>query len=93
MVGKIRRLSNQPNWSHIKILQESMEIVEISQRSYYVLVLQHRLLGRVSCWSPLVVPLGVVHAPNLYFNSSRRHISGILLRSYLSSISLPFIGL
>jgi hypothetical protein len=28
-------------------------------------VLRHRLLGRVSCWSPLGVPSGVVHAPNL----------------------------
>jgi hypothetical protein len=31
-------------------------------------------LGRVSCCSPLGVPPGVAHAPNLYFNSSHRHI-------------------
>jgi hypothetical protein len=44
------------------------------------------LLGRVSCWSHLAVRLGVTHAPNLYFTSSRCHISvWVLLRSYLSS--------
>jgi hypothetical protein len=43
------------------------------------------LLDHVSCWSPFRVPPGVVHAPNLYFNSSRRHIRfRVLLRSYLS---------
>jgi hypothetical protein len=46
MVGKIRRLSNQPNWFHPKIRPESMGIVETSQRSDSVLVLRHRLLGR-----------------------------------------------
>jgi hypothetical protein len=35
---------------------------------------------------PLGVPLGVVHAPNLYFDHSRLHIRvWVLLRSYLSS--------
>jgi hypothetical protein len=43
-------------------------------------------LGRVSCWSPLGVPPGVVHARNHYFNSIHRHIRvWVLLRSYLSS--------
>ena len=46
MVGKIKRLSNQPNWFHPKIHPESMEIVETIQRSDSVLVLRHRLLGR-----------------------------------------------
>jgi hypothetical protein len=46
MVGKIRRLSNQPNWFHLKIRPESMEIVKTIQRSDSVLVLRHRLLGR-----------------------------------------------
>jgi hypothetical protein len=46
MVGKIRRLSNQLNWLHPKILSESTEIVETSQSSDSVLVLRHRLLGR-----------------------------------------------
>ena len=47
------------------------------------------LLGHVSCWSPLGVPPGVVHATNLYFISSRYHIKVlILLRSYLSSNSV-----
>jgi hypothetical protein len=47
MVGKIRRLSNQPNWYHFKFHPESTGIVETSQRSDSVLVLRHRLLGRV----------------------------------------------
>jgi hypothetical protein len=46
MVGKIRRLSNQPNWFHLKIHPESTGIVEIIQHSDFVLVLCHRLLGR-----------------------------------------------
>jgi hypothetical protein len=46
MDGKIRRLSNQPNWFHPKIHPESMGIVETIQRSDSVLVLRHRLLGR-----------------------------------------------
>jgi hypothetical protein len=46
MVGKIRRLSNQPNWFHLKIRSESTGIVETIQRSDSVLVLRHRLLGR-----------------------------------------------
>jgi hypothetical protein len=46
MVGKIRRLSNQPNWFHLKIYAKSTGIVETIQRSDFVLVLRHRLLGR-----------------------------------------------
>jgi hypothetical protein len=46
MVGKIRRLSNQPNWFHRKIYPESTGIVETIQRSDFVLVLRHCLLGR-----------------------------------------------
>jgi hypothetical protein len=46
MVGKIRRLSNQPNWFHLKIRPESTVIVETIQRSDSVLVLRYRLLGR-----------------------------------------------
>jgi hypothetical protein len=46
MVGKIRRLSNQPNWFHLKIHLESTGVVETIQRSDSVLVLRHRLLGR-----------------------------------------------
>jgi hypothetical protein len=74
MVGKIRRLSNQPNWFHPKIRPESMGIVETSQRSDSVLVLRHRLLGRVSRRSPLGARPGVMHALILYLFSSRRHI-------------------
>jgi hypothetical protein len=46
MVGKIRRLYNQPSCFHPKIRPESTGIVETSQSSDSVLVLQHRLLGR-----------------------------------------------
>jgi hypothetical protein len=46
MVGKIRILYNQPNWSHLKIHPESMGIIETSKRLDYVLVLRHHLLGR-----------------------------------------------
>ena len=49
MVGKIKRLSNQPNWFHPKIRLESTGIVETSQRSDSVLVLQHRLLAVGPC--------------------------------------------
>jgi hypothetical protein len=45
MVGKIRRLSNQPNWIHRKIHPESTGIIETIQRSDSILVLRHRLLG------------------------------------------------
>jgi hypothetical protein len=40
MVGKIRRLSNQPNWFHPKIRPESTGIVETSQCSDSILVLR-----------------------------------------------------
>jgi hypothetical protein len=46
MIGNIRRLSNQPNWFHLKTHLESTGIVETIQRSDFVLVLRHRLLGR-----------------------------------------------
>jgi hypothetical protein len=52
MVGKIRRLSNQPNWFHLKIHLESTGIVETIQRSDSILVLRHRLLG---CWAVYLV--------------------------------------
>ena len=74
MVGKIRRLSNQPNWFHPKIHPESTVIVETSQRSGSVLVLRHRLLGRVSRRSPLGASPEVTHALILYLFTSRRHI-------------------
>jgi hypothetical protein len=46
MVGKIHRLSNQPNWFHPKIHPKSTGIIETIQRSDSVLVLRHRLLVR-----------------------------------------------
>jgi hypothetical protein len=89
MVGKIRRLSNQPNWFHPKILPESTGIVETSQRSDSVLVLQHRLLGRVSHRSPLGARQGVTHTLILYLFSSRRHITvGFCLSLDLSRTSV-----
>jgi hypothetical protein len=74
MVGKIRRLSNQSNWFHPKIRPELTGIVETSQQSDSVLVLRHRLLGRVSRRSPLGERPGVTHALILYLFRSRRHI-------------------
>jgi hypothetical protein len=74
MVGKIRRLSNQPNWFHPKIRPESTGIVETSQRSDSVLVLRHRLLGRVSRQGLLGASPGVTHVLILYLFRSRRHI-------------------
>ena len=74
MVEKIRRLSNQSNWFHPKIRPESTGIVETSQHSDSILVLRHRLLGRVSRRSPLGASPGVTHALILYLFSSRRHI-------------------
>jgi hypothetical protein len=74
MVGKIKILSNQPNWFHPKIHPESTVIIETIQRSDSVLVLRHRLLGRVSRRSPLGASPGVTHALILYLFSSHRHI-------------------
>src|SRR6266542_493988 len=46
-------------------------------------------LGLVSCWSPLGAHPGVLHAPNPYLFSSRRHFRvWVLLRSILSSNSV-----
>src|SRR5438105_15755198 len=46
-------------------------------------------LGRVSCWSPLGARSGVLHAPNPYLFSSRRHFRvWVLLRFILSSNSI-----
>jgi hypothetical protein len=55
MVGKIRRLSNQPNWFHPKIRPESTGIVETSQSSNSVFgaaTPSVGSLGRVSRRSP-----------------------------------------
>jgi hypothetical protein len=88
MDGKIRILSNQPDWSHLKIHPESTGIVEqISAQSlFWCCDPVCWSLDSVSCWSPLGVPLGVVHTPYLYLNISHYHIRvWVLLRSYLSS--------
>jgi hypothetical protein len=53
MVGKIRRLSNQPNWLHLRIHPESTGIIETIQRLDSVLVLRHRLLGRWAVSEPI----------------------------------------
>jgi hypothetical protein len=77
MVGKIRRLSNQPNWFHPKICPESMGIVETSQRLDSVFGAATPSvgpLGRVSRRSPLGASPGVTHVLILYLFSSRHHI-------------------
>src|SRR5438132_10628445 len=46
-------------------------------------------VGLVSCWSPLGARPGVLHAPNPYLFSSRRHFRvRVLLRFILSSNSI-----
>src|SRR5438128_7788882 len=46
-------------------------------------------LGLVSCWSPLGARPGVLHAPNPYLFSSRRHFRvWVFLRFILSSNSI-----
>jgi hypothetical protein len=76
MVGKIKRLSNQPNWSHLKIHPESTEIVKTIQRLDSVLVLRHRLLGHWAVYrvGTHAASLGVTYTLILYLFSSRRHI-------------------
>jgi hypothetical protein len=66
MVGKITRLSNQPNWFHPKIHPESTGIVEISQRSDSV--------GPCIASEPIRGESRATHALILYLFSSRRHI-------------------
>jgi hypothetical protein len=52
------------------------------------------LLGRVSCWSPLVVPPRVVHALNLYLISSRAILGfGFCLDHICHRTISPFIDL
>jgi hypothetical protein len=74
MVGKIRILSNQPNWFHLKIHLESTGIVETIRHSDSILVLRHHMLGRVSRRRPLGASPGVTHALIHYLFSRRRHI-------------------
>jgi hypothetical protein len=52
------------------------------------------LLGRVSCWSPLGVPLGVVPAPNLYFISIPCTLGFLFCLDYICHRKVsPFISL
>jgi hypothetical protein len=77
MVGTIKRLSNQPNWFHLKIHPESTGIVEKNSAfrfCFNAATPSVGPLGRVSRRSPLGVSLGVTHALILYLFSSRRHI-------------------
>jgi hypothetical protein len=70
MVRKIKRLSNEPNWSHHKIHKESMGIVEtIGAATPSV-----GPLARVSRRSPLGARPEVTHNLILYLFSSFRHI-------------------
>src|SRR5438045_5088995 len=52
-------------------------------------------LGRVSCWSPLGARPGVLHAPNPYLFSSRRHfrVWVFCLDLFCPRTVSPFIGL
>jgi hypothetical protein len=97
MVGKIRRLSNQPNWFHLKIRPEATGIVENNSAFRFCFgaaTPSVGLLGRVSRRSPLGASPGVMHALILYLFSSRRHIRfWVLLRSILLSNSVAVIGL
>jgi hypothetical protein len=88
MVGKIKRLSNQPNWFHPKIHLESTGIVETIQRSDSVLCCD------TVCWAsrrgPLGASPGVTHTLILYLFSSHHHIRfEVLLRSILPSTVSP----
>jgi hypothetical protein len=67
MVGKIRRLANQPNWCHPKIRPESIFCFGAATPSVGP-------LGHVSRRSPLGASLGVTHALIVYLFSSRRHL-------------------
>jgi hypothetical protein len=73
MVGKIKRLSNQPNWFHPKIHSESMGIVESIQHSDSVLVLRHPELPSPDGRSGTPVPI-----------TSSQHI----LKNLVGSLSL-----
>jgi hypothetical protein len=76
MVGNIKRLSNQPNWFHLKIHPESTGIVETIQFRFCFGAATPSVgpLGRVSRRSPLGASPGVMHALILCLFSSRRHI-------------------
>jgi hypothetical protein len=97
MVGKIRRLSNQPHWFHLKIHPELTGNHRNNSGFRFCFGTTTPSvgpLGRVSRRSPLGASPGVTHALILYLFSSRRHIRfWVLLRSILSSNSIAVIGL
>jgi hypothetical protein len=72
MVGNIKRLSNQLNWSHLKIHLDSTE--SSKQLCFIAATPSVGPLACVSHRSPLGVRLGVTHDLILYLFSSRRHI-------------------
>jgi hypothetical protein len=72
MVGKIKKLSNQPNWFHLKIHPESTGIVETIL--FGAATPSVGPLARVSRWRPLGTRPVVTHALILYIFSSCRHI-------------------
>jgi hypothetical protein len=76
MVGKIRRLSNQPNWFHPKIRPESTDHQNKSEfrLCFGAVTPPVGPLARVSCRSPLGASPGVTHALILYLFSSHCHI-------------------
>ena len=87
IVGKLTRRPFQRHRSHLRIRPDASRIAKTNRVRVSVPVLRHHkaLLGRVSCWSPLGLRPGVLHAPNSYLFSSRRHIRvWVLLRLILS---------
>jgi hypothetical protein len=76
LVGNIRRLSNQPNWFHPKIVRSQQESSkQVSVRFCFDAATPSvGPLGRVSRRSPLGASPGVTHTLILYLFSSRCHI-------------------
>jgi hypothetical protein len=95
MVGKIRRLSNQPNRFHLSSGVNENHRNNSAFKFYFGAATPSvGPLGRVSRRSPLGASPGVTPALILYLFSSRRHIRfWVLLRSILSSNSVAVFGL
>jgi hypothetical protein len=80
MDGKLTRLSNQPNWSYLKIHLESTRIVE--QFCFGAATLFVGSLAHVSRRNSLGARPGVTHALILYIFSNCCHIRVVLLRLF-----------
>jgi hypothetical protein len=91
MVGKIKRLSNQPNWSHLKFIRSQRE--SLKQFCFGAATPSVGPLARVLRRSPLGARQGVTHSLILYLFSSHRHIRVGFAEIILSSNSFIVIGL